>query len=219
MTENNEVQQVRSVDDVLRGGGGPPVFPFEEVGTKVTGTLKSAEMVKVIYPKDHPKAGQHKTYESGRLAYQIKLVLTDTTAKRTDDEDDGTRRTFVKEFGPNRDAFSRALDERGFAVVAAAYGSRLTIERIADGPKPFKGASPEHLFRFEFNSADIALGDRSERAKEEPARKETREDSKPKSTRDLLRENGLDENLAAMLPDNAEDVQPELLQALKNQKK
>src|SRR6266568_7460442 len=112
MSENNEVQETRSVDDVLHGGGGPKVFAFDEVGYRITGTLKSAEMVAVRYPKDHPQAGEHKRYSKGRLAYQIKLVLTDTDDERADDEDDGTRRAFVKEFGDNRDAFAKALDER-----------------------------------------------------------------------------------------------------------
>ncbi len=212
MSENNEVQETRSVDDVLHGGGGPKVFAFDEVGYRITGTLKSAEMVAVRYPKDHPQAGEHKRYSKGRLAYQIKLVLTDTDDERADDEDDGTRRAFVKEFGDNRDAFAKALDERGFQKISAAYGHKLTISRVKDGPVPFKGANAEHLFAYEFNSADVAL----ERGKTDTHTKETREDKMPKDTRALLREHGLPEELASIVGENPT---PELLQALKNNQK
>lgn len=224
MNDNtNQEQRTRSVDDVLSGGGGPKVFAFAEPGYKVTGTLTDATMVPVHYPKDHPLAGQQKRYKQGQgnLAYQIKLVLENTTDERVDDEDDGRRRAFVKEFGDQRDAFAKAMADAGFKLISDAYGSRLTITRLQDGPPPFKGASGEFRWAYEFNSADAVL----DRGKPEPARKEyheraqadlpkeTREDKTPKDTRALLREYDLPEELASLVGDNPT---PELLQALKN---
>lgn len=222
MSENTtQEQRQRSVDEVLTGGGGPKVFAFDHIGAHVTGTFTDAAMVPVHYPKDHPLAGQHKRYKqgTGNLAYQIRLILENTDDRRVDDEDDGRRRAFVKEFGDQRDAFAKALSDRGFKKVSDAYGARLTITRLEDGPPPFKGAANEFRWAYEFNSADVVLnrgnqnGDRENREHSDP-RRETREEKQPKTTRDLLRENGLPEDLAPLVGENPT---PELIAALKAQ--
>ncbi|WP_040829589.1 hypothetical protein [Nocardia jiangxiensis] len=227
MNENTtQEQRVRSVDDVLSGGGGPKVFAFDHVGAHVTGTFADAEMVPVYYPKDHPLAGQQKRYKqgTGNLAYQIRLILENTDDRRVDDEDDGRRRAFVKEFGDQRDAFARALSDRGFKKVSDAYGARLTITRLEDGPPPFKGGQNEYRWAYDFNSADSVLNrgngrenrgtDDREHREHRDDRRETREEKKPKTTRDLLRDAGLPEDLAPLVGENPT---PELIAALKAQ--
>lgn len=207
-----EENRVPSVDDALRGGGGAPVFKLED-RSSVTGTLKSAKMTPVLYPKDHPKAGQHKRYEkTGKKAYQIALTLTDTDDERRDNDDDGTRRVFVKEFGRQRDALAAAMDEHKFDKIADAFGSQLTVSHEGETVPVFKGGSGEKIVGFKFHSAtDKALA----RGKTEPARKETRTAApKRKTTEDLLREYGLPPELAAVVGD---DPTPELLEALKAQ--
>lgn len=229
MSNEYDDDQPRSVDDVLRGGGGKPYLKFDEVGDSFTGTLVNAKMVPVKYPKDHPQAGEHKTYaKSGRKAYKIELTLENVDDERREnlgDDDDFGRRHSVKEFGPVRDALSEAMDVAGFAKISDAYGHQLTMRRIQDGPPPFKGAQNEFRFEYEFDSADKTLGrgKPADPAKKEtrPAKpKETRESARParpapkKDTRALLRDNGIPEELADMV---GEDPTPELIDALRNQ--
>ena len=212
---SEEYNNAPSVDSALRGGGGAPAFKLEN-RSKVTGTLVDARMTPVLYPKDHPKSGQHKHYEkTGKPAYQIVLTLTDTDAPRADDDDNGTRRVFVKEFGRQRDALTEALDaHKGKeSKIADAYGSRLTVSHEGETAPPFRGASGEKILGFSFHSdADRALG----RGQHDPHKVEHRAEPKAepagKDVRALLRENGLPEELASVV---GEDPTPELIEALK----
>lgn len=137
-------------NDFLMGGGGTSA-KFENVGDVVTGVISSTPEVK---QQTDPQTGKPTFWDNGDPKMQLIVVLSTDQRDADNDEDDGTRRIYVK--GKLQYAVRDAVKLAG--AKGLEVGGRLTITHTGLGDAPFKGASRAKLYSAEYVSAgNVAL--------------------------------------------------------------
>lgn len=117
-------------DDFLTGGSGVKSASFPQHGASVTGTITEPPQVK----QQTDLQGKPKTWDNSDP--MMHLVVTLQTQEKTDQEDDGRRRVYVK---GSKDPASQSLTAAVSAAVQAAgakgleVGGTLTVTYVADG--------------------------------------------------------------------------------------
>jgi hypothetical protein len=132
-----------NVEDFLSGGGAASA-KFPTPGTTVKGTIESA----VVQQQTDFATGSPKTWDDGNPMLQ--LVVTLATDERDDsiDNDDGTRRVFIK--GQMRSAVAEAVKLAG--AKAVERGATLAIQYKGDGTASKAGFNPPKVYHAQYRS-------------------------------------------------------------------
>lgn len=106
---------------------GSPAAKFPTIGTLVKGTVTAAELTQQTDPAD----GKPKTWDNGEPRMQIVVTLATDERDATIDDDDGTRRLFVK--GQMLKTVREAVKAAGVKTIEA--GGTLAVKYTGDGEK------------------------------------------------------------------------------------
>lgn len=139
--------------DTLEGflsGGGAPAAKFAEVGVTVKGTVVSAELTQQTDPAD----GSAKTWQDGSPRQQVVVTLTTDERDAAIDDDNGTRRVFVK--GAMLKALKEALKAAGSKTIEP--GAQLAVKYIGDGEKTNPAYSAPKLYAAQYKAPVAAAG-------------------------------------------------------------
>ena len=140
-------------DSFLLGGGGASA-KFENVGDTVTGTIVTTEVTN----QTDLATGAVLTWDDGSPRQQ--LVVSLQTQEKTDADDDGVRKVYVK---GSKKPGSRSLHDAVASAVRASGakgltpGGTLSVKYIGDEPSATRGFSPRKLYEATF--APSAGGD------------------------------------------------------------
>ena len=136
--------------DSFLGGGGSPSAKFIDVGATVKGTVTAAEVVQ----QTEFGTGTPKTWDDGKPMMQA--VITLSTDLRDDDieDDDGTRRLFVK--GQMQKAVREALKAAG--VKSLEIGGTLAVKYTGDGAPSKPGFNGPKLYAAQYKAAPVSAG-------------------------------------------------------------
>ena len=140
-------------DSFLLGGGGASA-KFENVGDTVTGTIVTTEVTN----QTDLATGAVLTWDDGSPRQQ--LVVSLQTQEKTDADDDGVRKVYVK---GSKKPGSRSLHDAVASAVRASGakgltpGGTLSVKYIGDEPSATRGFNPRKLYEATF--APSAGGD------------------------------------------------------------
>lgn len=145
-----KARHTMSIDEAneLLSGGSAPAVKFSEIGDKISGKILTAERTQ----QTDFTTGQPKFWDDGKPMWQI--VVTLATDERDDDieDDDGTRRVFVR--GHMLKAVQAAVRESGRKL---EIGGQLRIKHTGLGDPPKKGFHPPKLFEARYEPPEIDL--------------------------------------------------------------
>ena len=133
-------------DSFLLGGGGASA-KFENVGDTVTGTIVTTEVTN----QTDLATGAVLTWDDGSPRQQ--LVVSLQTQDKTDADDDGVRKVYVK---GSKKPGSRSLHDAVASAVRASGakgltpGGTLSVKYIGDEPSATRGFSPRKLYEATF---------------------------------------------------------------------
>lgn len=136
--------------EFLMGGGGTSAR-FENIGDRVTGTITVTPEIK---QQTDPQTGKPSFWDNGDPKMQLIVTLATDQRDDTVEDDDGTRRLFVK--GKMQYAIRDAVKTAG--AKGLEVGGRLTVTHTGLGDAPFKGASRAKLYAADYvSAANVAL--------------------------------------------------------------
>ncbi|MGW5852134.1 hypothetical protein ACWFQ8_30015 [Streptomyces sp. NPDC055254] len=149
MTTPQQSYQAPSADDFLMGGGGAPSASFLTIGTIVAGRI--TERPTVQQQRDM-KTGENKFWPDGNPMMQLVVtVQTDDRDPQVED-DNGTRRLFVKNQMKNAIADAvRASGARGLEV-----GGILSVTFTHEIPHKQRGFNPIKQYTAQYVAAAAA---------------------------------------------------------------
>lgn len=149
MTDQNERHQ-EADELLLREFESIPSWKFENVGDEHTGIV----IDKAKVPQREPGVSAQKHYRnSGKPAWQLAITLQTDERDPSNPDDDGRRRTFVREFGQARDVLSEAIAASG--EPGLTIGGRLTRKFLGTGTAYHE---KENRWGFTFTGpADVAV--------------------------------------------------------------
>lgn len=154
MSDNN-------VDGFLFGGSKSATFP--SIGTTITGTVSAPPE---LQQQRDMKDGKPKTWDDGNPMMQMVITLDTDLREPGDDEDDGSRRLFVK--SGMKSSIARAVKAAGATRIEV--GGKLTVKYVADGEQKQRGFSPPKIYEASYvKPVDQALGVDPTPASESPA--------------------------------------------------
>lgn len=134
--------------EAFLAGGGSPAAKFPTVGTTIKGTVTGAEMRQQTDPKD----GKLKTWDDGNPMMQLVVTLATDERDADIDDDDGTRRVFVK--GNMRKAVIEALKEAGAKTIDS--GGKLAVQYTGDGEKTNPAFNAPKLYKAQYKAPEAA---------------------------------------------------------------
>jgi len=135
--------------DTLEGflsGGGAPAAKFAEHGATVKGTVVSAELKQQTDPAD----GSVKTWQDGSPRMQVVVTLSTDERDPAIDDDDGTRRVFMK--GNMLKALKDALRQAGSKTIEP--GGQIAIRYTGDGEKTNPAYSAPKLYAAQYKAPE-----------------------------------------------------------------
>lgn len=140
-----------TIDSAIEGflsSSGAPAAKFPSIGTVVKGTIISAEMA-----QQTDMDGKLKTWEDGKPRQQIIVTLHTEERDPSLDEDDGTRRVFIK--GGMLSALREALkaaEAKGIDV-----GGTLAVKYTADGVPTQRGFNPPKIYVAQYKAPTLEI--------------------------------------------------------------
>jgi hypothetical protein len=127
-------------NDLLLSGG-VPAAKFETIGTVVKGVIVAADVTQ----QTDISTGQPKNWPDGNPMMQVVVTLQTDQRDANVDDDDGTRRLFVR--GQMQAAVRDALRKAGAKL---EVGGTLAVQYEADEPAKQRGFNPKKLYRAEY---------------------------------------------------------------------
>lgn len=121
-------------------GGGPASAKFPNVGDGVEGTIKTEPTVE---QQRHIETGEPLTWKDGNPRMQMVLTLATDQRDPADEDDDGTRRLFVK--GNLRKAIQEAVTKAGRKQLDV--GGKLAVAYVGDGEKTNPAFSAPKIYK------------------------------------------------------------------------
>ena len=124
------------LDELLSGGGKTFFTKDDPVGRQVTGVVKSVSVRQVT----SFETGKPEFWDDGQPKRQAVITLATSERDPDDPDDDGSRNVYVKMWGEQRKALSRAG--------TPAVGDTLTVKFAGLGEAPSKGLNPPKRYEF-----------------------------------------------------------------------
>ena len=124
------------LDELLSGGGKTFFTKDDPVGRQVTGVVKSVSVRQVT----SFETGKPEFWDDGQPKRQAVITLATSERDPADPEDDGSRNVYVKMWGDQRKALSRAG--------TPAVGDTLTVKFAALGSPPSRGMNAPKVYEF-----------------------------------------------------------------------
>lgn len=135
-----------TVEDFLSSGGAPAA-KFPTPGTTIKGTVESA-----VVSQQTDIDGSLKTWDDGNPRMQIVVTLATDERDDTIENDDGSRRVFVK--GQMLTAFKDALRTAG--AKAPEVGGTLAIQYKEDGEQKRAGFNAPKIYVAQYKGPEAA---------------------------------------------------------------
>lgn len=137
---------IDSLEGFLSGGGAPSA-KFTDVGATVKGTVTSFEMGQAT-----DFDGKPMVWPSGDPVRQLVLTLATDECDTTKEDDDGTRRLFIRESSNRQRALREALKQAGAKTIEV--GATFAMKYTGDGERTKPGLNPPKLFVAQYKAPD-----------------------------------------------------------------
>jgi hypothetical protein len=137
----------QGVEDILNAGGAPSA-KFPTVGTTIKGTIETA----VVSQQQDFTTGEPKVWKDGNPAMQIVVTLATDERDAEIENDDGTRRLFVK--GQMLSALKDALKTAG--VKTLEVGGTLAVQYKSDGERSDPKFNPPKVYVAQYKAPEAA---------------------------------------------------------------
>lgn len=140
-----------NVDSFLFGGAKSATFP--QIGATITGTISAPPE---LQQQRDMESGKPLTWEDGNPRMQMVVTLDTDERDPEDEDDDGTRRLFVK--SGMKAAVARAVKAAG--ATKLEVGGRLTVKYVADdNARKKRGFNAPKVYEAHYvKPVDAALG-------------------------------------------------------------
>lgn len=141
-----------TIDAAIEGflsSSGAPAAKFPSIGTVVKGTIVTADMAQ----QTDMKTQAPKTWPDGKPMMQIIVTLSTEERDSSIDDDDGTRRVFIK--GGMLNALREALKVAG--VKGLEVGGTLAIKYTEDGQRTQPGFNPPKKYTAQYKAPALEI--------------------------------------------------------------